>query len=465
MANVRFLGAAGTVTGSCTLLEWKGEKILVDCGQFQGPEELEARNREPLPIAAREVTAVVLTHAHLDHTGRVPRLVADGYEGPIYCSKASKGLISLVLRDAAQLEEEAARYARKKGYSRHLKPEPLFTSRDVQNTLRRIHRLDFGVDHEILPGITLRLWRAGHLLGAASITIRAKGSDGQRRTWGFSGDVGRYGVPILKDPVTPDATLDGLVLESTYGDRSHVHEDPRDALRAAIDQTFDRGGLVLVPAFSLGRTQEVLFHLSALTEAGLLDPGLVYLDSPMADRATEIYRRAVSEHDEELLDLEGAGENPLDPSWFHVCRSPSASKELNHRQGPAVIVAGSGMANGGRIVHHLLHHLGDPRNAVLFVGFQAAGTRGRALVDGADTVAIHGIEVPVRAEIRYLPMLSAHADRNELLQWGRELPEPPHRVFLNHGEDPARKALAASLQANLGWPRPILPEVGTTVPW
>ena len=465
MASVRFLGAAGTVTGSCTLLSWKGERVLVDCGLFQGPEELEARNWEPLPIAAHEITAVVLTHAHLDHTGRVPRLVAQGFRGPIYCSRPGKGLVSLVLRDAAQLEEEAARYARRKGYSRHERPEPLYTTKDVQNAMRKVHRLDFGVEHEILPGIEVRLWRAGHLLGAASVTICAKGSDGKRRTWAFSGDVGRYGVPILKDPVTPDAELEGLVLESTYGDRLHVREDAREALRRAIQETFDRGGMVLLPAFSLGRTQEVLYHLAALTDAGELDPGRVFLDSPMADRATDIYRRAASEHDDEMLDLAEGGFGPLDAERFHVCRSPAESKELNQRREPAVVVAGSGMANGGRIVHHLLHHLDDPRATVLFVGFQAAGTRGRALVDGADTVAIHGIEVPVRAEVRYLPMLSAHADREELVRWCQALPAPPRRVFLNHGEDPARKALAATLRNRLDWPRPALPEVGATADW
>lgn len=465
MGRVTFLGACGTVTGSSTLLAWGRTRLLVDCGMFQGPEEVEQRNFLPFPFRPDELDAVVLTHAHLDHTGLLPRLVAAGFRGPVWCSRASRALVRLLLEDAGEIQEEEARYARKKGYSRHARPEPLFTRADAKETLSLLQTLDFDRLHELLPGIHVRLRRAGHLLGAATVEVLAKGSDGRRRAWCFSGDVGRYGVPILKDPEPPLEAPAALVLESTYGDRSHHPGDAREALAGVIRETFARGGSVLVPAFALGRTQEVLYHLAAMSDAGELDPAAVFLDSPMAIEATRLYRRAKEEHDEEMAELVEQHLGPLRPDRFSFCRSVAQSKALNARREPAVIVAGSGMATGGRIVHHLLHRLADPRHAVAFVGYQAAGTRGRAMLDGADSVTIHGNRVPVRAAVHYLPMLSAHADRDELLRWCRALPAPPERVFLNHGEDPARKVLEAALHQELGWPRPALPAIGTEVPW
>lgn len=465
MGTVTFLGACGVVTGSATLLTWGDTRVLVDCGLFQGPEEVEQRNFQPFPFRPSELSAVVVTHAHLDHTGRLPRLVAEGYRGPIYCSRASRALIRLLLEDAGEIQEEEARYARRKGYSRHAEPKPLFTVADAKETIRYLERLDFNQPREIVPGVSVRLRRAGHLLGAATVEIAAKGSDGERRTWCFSGDVGRYGVPILKDPEPPVEAPAALLLESTYGDRAHHAGDARETLRGVIRETFARGGTVMIPAFALGRTQEVLYHLAALADEGELDADAVYLDSPMAIEATELYQRAKAEHDEEMAELVERELGPLRPDRFHFCRTVAESKELNHRTRPAVIIAGSGMVTGGRIVHHLLHRLADRRHAVVFAGYQAAGTRGRAMLDGADRVAIHGRPVPVRASIHYLPMLSAHADRDELLRWCRALPGTPHRIFLNHGEDPARKVLESAIHDELGWPRPELPEMGTEVPW
>ena len=465
MARVTFLGAAGTVTGSSTLLSWGATRLLVDCGLFQGPEELEQANFRPFPFPTHELSAVVLTHAHLDHSGRLPRLVAQGFRGPIYCSRPSRALVSLLLEDAGEIQEEEARYARKKGYSRHQEPAPLFTHEDARRTLPLLEILDFDRPYPILPGITVRLRRAGHLLGAATVEVAAKGSDGRRRTWCFSGDVGRYGVPILRDPEPPLEAPAALVLESTYGDRTHHPADARAALGKVIRETFERGGSVLVPAFALGRTQEILYHLAGLADAGELDPDAVFLDSPMAIEATRLYRRAAEEHDEEMAELVQRELGPLRPDRFNYCRSVAQSKALNSRSEPAVIVSASGMATGGRIVHHLFHRLGDRRNAVVFVGYQAAGTRGRALLAGAETVAIHGRPVAVRASVHYLPMLSAHADREELLRWCRALPGAPERIFLNHGEDPARKVLEAAIHGELGWPRPSLPAIGTEVPW
>jgi metallo-beta-lactamase family protein len=464
LAQVTFCGAAGCVTGSSTLLEWGETRLLVDCGLFQGDDELERRNWDPFRYDPRRLAAVVLTHAHLDHTGLLPKLVAEGYGGPVYVPRASRALTSLILEDSGEIQEEQARYARKKGYSRHRDPRPLYTLADVTRALRQLAPLPFDEEREILPGIRLRLVRAGHLLGAASLEITAKGADGSRRTWCFSGDVGRYGVPILKDPEAPPTAPAALLLESTYGDRLHRQEDHAQALAAIIDRTFDRGGMVIVPAFAIGRTQEVLYHLAALAEAGRLDPRCVFLDSPMAIDATELYQRAQAEHDEELAALVARNQSPLSRDLFQRCRRVDESKALNSRREPAVIVASSGMAEAGRVVHHLMHRLGDARNSVVFTGYQASGTRGRALVDGADLVSIHGRQVPVRCEIHVLHGLSAHADREELLRWCRALAATPERVFLNHGEDPPRKALAAAL-VELGWPRPELPGFGTTVSW
>ena len=464
LAKVTFLGACGTVTGSSTLLEWNQTRLLVDCGQFQGGDELEARNWRPFLFAPGELDAVLLTHAHLDHCGLLPRLVAQGFEGPIFCSRATRPLARLVLEDAAQLQEEEARFAAKKGYSRHAEPKPLFTERDARAALERLEPLPFHERRELFPGIEVRLSRAGHLLGAASLEVTAKAGDGERRTWCFSGDVGRYGVPILFDPEPPERDPDALLLESTYGDRSHAVEDAAEALGRIIEETFARGGFVLIPAFALGRTQDVLYHLSTLADAGRLDPDAVFLDSPMAIRATEIYRQAGPELDEELTERARHGNNPLAVDRFHRCRTVEESKALNERSAPAVVVASSGMATGGRIVHHLARRLPDARSSVVLVGFQGAGTRGRALADGAESVSIHGRRVPVAARILSLHALSAHADRGELVRWARALPAPPRRLFLNHGEDPARKALAAEL-AELGLPRAGLPLVGDSVAW
>ncbi len=462
MSNVTFYGACGVVTGSCTHLQWGENQALVDCGLYQGGEELEMRNWRPFPFRPSALGAVVITHAHLDHTGLLPRLVAQGYSGPIYCTGPSRALISLVLRDAGQLQEEEARYARRKGYSRHSDPEALYTEEDARAVLKLLEPLPFHEDRDLFQGVRLRFVRAGHLLGAASVEITAKGVDGERRTWCFSGDVGRYGVPILKDPEPLDTAPAALLLESTYGDRRHTQEDTAQALGTIIEETFARGGTVIIPAFALGRTQDVLYHLSALVDAGRLDPAAVFLDSPMAIEATQLYDRAESEHDDELGAL---AQSPLHPGRFNQVRTVSQSKVLNTRDQPAVIVAASGMANGGRVVHHLLHRLADPRSSVIFVGYQAAGTRGRALVDGCETVAVHGQTVWVKAKILQLQSLSAHGDRDELLRWCRALPAAPRRIFLNHGEDPPRKALAAAIAEELGWPRPVLPLTGDSVPW
>ncbi|MEM9293377.1 MAG: MBL fold metallo-hydrolase [Acidobacteriota bacterium] len=463
MATVTFLGACGCVTGSSTLLQWGKTRMLVDCGMYQGDEELEQRNFEPFPYSPPELEAVVLTHAHLDHTGLLPKLVRDGFRGPIYCTQPARGLVSLVLQDAAKIQEEQARWARKKGYSRHRDPQPLYTSKDAKQALKQLRTLSFDKEKEIHPGIHLRYTRAGHLLGAGSVEIRAKGSDGERRTWCFSGDVGRYGVPILKDPEAPHQEPDVLVLESTYGDRVHPDVDPKETLGQIVEEAFGTGGSVIVPAFALGRSQEILYYLAELVEEGRLEGKDVFLDSPMAIKATKIYDNAEGEHDEELEELDDVID-PLAGSPFQHCQTVSQSKALNGRRRPMVIVASSGMATAGRVVHHLLQRLGDPRSSIVFAGYQAHGTRGRDLLNGAETVSIFRNRVRVKARIRSLPGLSAHADCEELVRWTQALPAPPKRIFLNHGEDGPRAALAAILEDE-GLVRAELPWTGDQVPW
>ncbi len=466
MGRVTFCGACGSVTGSSTHLQWGETQVLVDCGLYQGNEELEQSNWRTFRYKPHELGAVLLTHAHLDHTGLLPRLVAAGFEGPIYCSKPSRGLVSLILQDAGHLQEEQARYAAKKGYSRHADPRPLYTAKDARQTLKLLKPLAFDQATEILPGIHVRFRRAGHLLGAASLEIEAKGSDGQRRSWCFSGDVGRYDVPIIKDPEPPLAPPAALILESTYGDRHHLQTDPERRFKEVIHRVFKRGGTVIIPAFALGRTQEVLYHLSQLADDGKLDPNAVFLDSPMAIKATDLYDQATAEHDEDLKELVEQHLDPLAPDRFQRCLSSEQSKALNNRTEPAVIVSASGMATGGRVVHHLKHRLADSKNAVVFVGYQAGGTRGRALVDGAETVSIHGQPIPVEAEILLLHGLSAHADQGELVRWFEDLPGTPGQVFLNHGEDQSRKALAAVLRSgDPPRPQPQLPTNGDEATW
>jgi metallo-beta-lactamase family protein len=464
MADVTFLGACGTVTGSSTLLTWGNRRVLVDCGLFQGGDEIEQRNHAPFAFDPTAIDAVIVTHAHLDHTGLLPRLTAHGFSGPIYSTRPSRPLISLVLEDAAEIQVEQASYAARKGYSRHPHPKPLYTPADARRVRELLQPVRFDETREIFPGIKIAFRRAGHLLGAASVEVAAKDGQGQRKVWGFSGDIGRYDVAILQDPQPFQEPVDALLLESTYGDRTHSTENPERQLREIAERVFERGGVLIIPSFALGRTQEVLYHLAALVRAGFLRPNQIVLDSPMAISATTLYAQFQAEHDDEFERLRLSGDDPLGDDDFVRCRTSEESKAVNRRPGPFVLVASSGMAEGGRVVHHLRQRLPDPANAVLFVGYQASGTRGRALVDGARTVGIHGVSVPVGAEVLLLSSLSAHADAGELLRWCDELPAKPRRIFLNHGEDPARKALAAAL-GEKGFARPVLASSGLTVPW
>ncbi|HET8724367.1 MAG TPA: MBL fold metallo-hydrolase [Anaeromyxobacteraceae bacterium] len=450
MASIRFLGGAGTVTGSRFLVEAGGRRVLVECGLFQGLKEHRLRNWSPFPVPAASVDAVVLTHAHVDHSGALPLLVRQGFRGDVLCTPATADLLRILLPDSARLQEEEARYANEKGYSKHAPAAlPLYAVADAAAALERLRPLRYGKAREIVPGFTLAFSRAGHILGSASALLDvAAGSDAPRRVL-FSGDLGRYSAPILPDP-EPPPEADVLVLESTYGDRDHPEGSPADALAREITGAVARGGAVVIPAFAVGRTQEVLFLLRELEQAGRIPVLPVFVDSPMATDATPVYRAHREDHDSEMESLLARGVEPLAPRRLVFTRTVEQSKALNRVHEPCIILSASGMATGGRVLHHLERRLPDPSTTVLLVGFQAAGTRGARLLQGAETLRMHGKDVPVRARVVSLPGFSAHGDRGEMTRWLDGLSHPPALTLCVHGEAGALAAQAERVAAR-GW--------------
>ena len=444
MLALTFLGACGTVTGSRFRLEADGRRILVDCGLFQGGSELRGRNWDPLALDLSTLDAVLLTHAHIDHTGYLPRLVRQGYSGPVYCSPPTRALLEYLLPDAARLQEEEALYANRKGFSRHRPALPLFDENDARRALALLRPIPFDQPSQAVPGMTFSLHRVGHILGAGFLKVATR--DGSVL---FSGDVGRKDVPILKDPeeVLP---ADYVLLEATYGDRTHGPESPLSGLERVVQEITDSKGVLLVPAFAVGRTQEVLYYLGQLRrEKKIPDDLPIYVDSPMAVSVVELYSDFTSEHDLETRRLEDAKECPIEGPSVRLIRTVEESKALNRLRGPAVIISASGMLNGGRILHHLAQRLPDPSTTLLFVGYQAEGTLGREISDGAKIARIHGQSVPVNARIEKIPALSAHADRDELFEWFSRIPKPPKATYLVHAEEPAREAFAGKLRDEL----------------
>jgi metallo-beta-lactamase family protein len=457
MASIRFLGAAGTVTGSRFLVRAHGRQVLVDAGLFQGQKELRLRNWAPFPAEPGALDAVVLTHAHIDHTGYVPRLAKSGYTGPVYATPPSAGLLGYLWPDAANLHEEDALYANRKGFSRHRPALPFFNAGDAARALDLLRPVAFRERVELAEGVAFTFRRVGHILGAAFIEVET----GRSRLL-FSGDVGQRNVPILKDPETPGAA-DYLLLEATYGDRLHPAGSPRDELGRAVAETLARRGVVLIPAFAVGRAQDVLYHLRSLQREGRIAADLpIYLDSPMAVSAVDLYCASLSEHDLEMSALRDKGLCPIDGPSVHFVRDRIESMALNDRKGPLIIISASGMLSGGRILHHLKHRLPNPETTLLFVGFQAAGTLGRRILEGSHDVRIHGQTVTVRAEIREVPALSAHADQRGLLDWAGGLAAAPRVVYLVHGEPAAREALGEALRSKPGW-NVRLPQEGEAV--
>jgi metallo-beta-lactamase family protein len=448
MPRITFLGAAGTVTGSKYLVEANGKRLLVDCGLFQGGAELTQRNWQRLPENPSTFDFVVLTHAHLDHTGYLPRLVSSGFRGPIFANAATQELCALLLPDSAHLMEEDAEHATRHGYSSHKPALPLYTQAEVVPTLKRFASMPRLGECRVSPEFLIRSHDAGHILGSSSLELVIT-EGGKSTTILFSGDVGRYDQALLKDPERPPRA-DFVLCESTYGDRDHPTQPPPDAaLAEVVNRVAHRGGLIVVPAFAVDRTQLLIYHLRRLESAKRIPALPIYVDSPMAIDVTDLYRR----HKEDLkLSAEELRADPFAVQTVHVMRSPEQSKQINDVHAPAIIISASGMATGGRVLHHLKQRLPDARNCVLLVGFQAEGTRGRALEEGAKTIGIHGETIPVQAEVVNLRQFSAHAGCSELMRWLGGLPAPPRQLFLVHGEPAASKALESAVQSELHLP-------------
>lgn len=447
MLQLGFHGAASTVTGSKYLLRADRASVLVDCGLFQGLKELRLQNWDRLPFEPSSVDSVVLTHAHLDHVGYLPRLVKQGFRGKVYCTAATQELAELILLDSAENQERDAEYANRKHFSKHKPALPLYDTRDVQDALKLLKTVDR--NHWFAPAapIWMRFHDAGHLLGSNMIETEIRTGSKPARVL-FSGDVGRYEGPLYHDP-TPPPPCDYLVCESTYGDRDHPPGDLREHLAAVVNRSIQRGGVMLMASFAVGRAQQLIFLLQELIHSAKIPALPIYLDSPMSIDATEIYRAFRADHDLGDEQLVGRDRVLTGPN-VHLVRDVDASKALNHVSGPAVIISSSGMMIGGRILHHLKRRLPEARNTVVIGGFMAAGTRGRRLQEGAKTLRMHGRDVPVEAAIESVPGLSGHADRSELLRWLAPLP-PPRRTFLTHGEPASAAALAETLRTQRGW--------------
>lgn len=438
--TLQFLGGAGTVTGSKFLVRAGRRRVLVDCGLFQGFKQLRLRNWARMPVAPSSIDDVVLTHAHIDHSGYLPRLVADGFRGRIYATEATRDLCDILLPDAAHLQEKDAEYANRHGFSKHHPALPLYTRADAAAALERIVTVPFETEQRIAGPYSIRFQPAGHILGAAIVTMTGAG-----RRIVFSGDLGRSGSPTMVDP-TPVRTADYLLVESTYGDRRHDSNDPEAALADAINRTAARGGTVIIPSFAVGRAQTLLYHLNRLKVARRIPDVPVFLDSPMSIDASELFCRHHREH--RLT----AAEARASCAVARYVQDVEESKALDASPVPKVIVSASGMATGGRVLHHIKHYAPDPRNLILFAGFQAGGTRGAAMTAGADQVKIHGQYVPVRAEVANLSMLSAHADADGIMDWLRQFQAPPRQTFVVHGEPSAADALRHRIEEELGWP-------------
>ncbi len=457
MASIHFLGAAGTVTGAKFMVATAQARVLVDCGLFQGLKELRLRNWDGLSFDPRSIDAVVLTHAHMDHSGYLPRLVQKGFDGPIYATPPTIDLCGILLPDSGHLQEEQAEHANRHGYSKHAPALPLYTVKDAVESLRFLKPSPYGVTTTVAEGIRIRMSDAGHILGSAIVEMWI--SEGERETKVvFSGDLGRYGEPLLADP-TPIHETDYLLVESTYGNRIHANGHPERHLADAVVTAAAAGGPLVIPSFAVGRTQQILHALHTLLAEGKVPNIPVYVDSPMATDATEIFMAHPEAHRIDLRRLESNGENPLRLPNLTYVQSSQDSMALDNRKGPMIIISASGMATGGRILHHLEAFLPDPSATVLFVGYQAEGTRGRSLLEGAKELKMHGEMVPVRATIKQIDGFSAHADRDEILRWLSSFQKAPAETFLIHGEGKATKSLADEIHARFQW-KTAIPTLG-----
>ena len=463
MAYIQFLGAAGTVTGSKHLINTNsdttgktGFQTLIDCGMFQGPKEWRERNWQNTPIPASQIDAVVLTHAHLDHCGWIPRLVKEGFRGPIYATPATIDLCGILLPDSGHLQEEDAYFYNKQKKSKHDPALPLYTLEEAQECLQYFRPLQSETNKQLCPELTFRFVRAAHILGSSMVELTLQ-TNGHSRRLLFTGDVGRvrnqHTAPgkVVHSGPTEGETADILVMESTYGNRQHPTDDPRPALAALIRQTVERGGSVVVPAFAVERTQKFVFMLKELMESGQIPRIPVFCDSPMAIQAVEIFMKHTEEYSDETRRLINQYGSPLEWPGFTFASTPEESKKINHSKYPCIIVSSSGMVTGGRIQHHLAQRLPDPRNTVIFIGFQAQGTRGFTIKSGAEEVKIFGEMVPIRAQVTAFEQFSDHADTPELLQWLRTFRQNPRTTYLVHGDPAASAQLRDTMSKELGW--------------
>jgi metallo-beta-lactamase family protein len=450
MANIQFLGATGTVTGSKFLVDAGKSRILVDCGMFQGAKKLRLLNWEAFPVPPASIDHIILTHAHIDHAGMLPVAVRDGFQGNVWCTPGTQELCEISLMDAAHLQEEDARFANKKGFSKHKPALPLYTTQDAARSIEHLKPVDYDSEINIAGGSRICFRDAGHILGSS--IVEANLIDGERPVRiVFSGDLGRYGALILRDP-SPIDQADYLVVESTYGDRRHEKEEASAEIAAIVNETAHRGGMLVIPAFAIGRTQTLLYVLRDLKSRGAIPDLPVFLDSPMAVSVTELFCRHMGEFDEEAQRLyKATGSCPVLCPNLRFVRTTQESQELNNIRYPAIIISASGMATGGRILHHMKYRLPDPRNTVLFVGYQATGTRGQIILSGAREIKIHGEMVPVRARIRTVESFSAHADSSEIMRWLQTFKKAPKMTFVVHGEPSASEALAGEIRGTLGW--------------
>ena len=454
MASIEFWGGVGTVTGSKYLVQTNRARVLVDCGLFQGLKELRERNWQEPPFAPGSINAVLITHAHIDHTGYLPRLVQQGFRGPVYCSRGTADLLKILLPDSGRLQEEDADYRNRHSLTKHAPALPLYTEKDAFAALELLEPVpNTGEAIEVAPGIRASFRIAGHILGSSLVLLEVDHAlaDGQGRRILFSGDLGHYDQPIIRDPVPPPA-CDYLLVESTYGDRLHDPEDPKIALARIINDAAKRDAPVLIPAFAVGRTQEIVYLIRELEDEKTIPILPVTVDSPMAAAATVAYANRKEEHDEEYTSILTQQRHPLRTHSMATASSRQESKRLNDATGARVIISASGMMTGGRVLHHAMRLVPDPEATLVFVGYQAAGTTGRRILDGEPEVKIMGQRVPVRCRIAKIGGFSAHADYQEVLHWLEGIESGvPREVFLTHGEPEAATAMAAHIKEKFGW--------------
>jgi len=453
--KIKFLGAARSVTGSKYFLEIGRQKILVDCGMFQGKKELRLRNWDPLPIDPADIEIVVITHAHIDHIGYLPRLVKDGFSGKIICTPATEDLMKIMLLDAAKLQEEEALFALKKGYSKHEKPQPLFSTEDAKLVLKLVE--SHPLKQVVLLGksVSIQFFNSGHILGSAFVVMKLKG-DRETKKILFSGDLGRYDDPVMFAP-DPAIESDVIIIESTYGNRINPQVDVEEQLTTIVHEACDANGALLVPAFALGRTQSLIYYFQLLMEKGNIPSLPIYIDSPMAINVTDLYERHADLHKIKITKQGSQLLSIFDSPQIHFCHTRESSQALNDIKKPMIIISASGMATGGRILHHLTHRLPRQSDTVLIAGYQAEGSRGRRLLEGEKTLRIFGEDVPVNCRVRELHGLSAHADQPELIRWLGTVKKSPKFTFVTHGELESATAFSSLIETQLKW-KTVIPD-------